>query len=80
MPTLTIKGIPHSLYRRLKQRAASHRRSLNSEIILCLEEAANLTPVDPESWLLEADRLRHRLSLSPLTESKLRRIKSSGRP
>jgi antitoxin FitA len=35
MPTLTIKGLPHPLYRRLKRQAEAHRRSLNGEIIMC---------------------------------------------
>lgn len=80
MPTLTIKGLPEILYRRLKRRAARHRRSLNSEVILCLEQATNLPIIDPETWLLEVDRLRDRLALTPLTDSALRRMKAAGRP
>ncbi len=38
MPTtLTLKNIPDEIYARLKTAAALHRRSLNSEAILCLE-------------------------------------------
>lgn len=36
--TLTLKNIPESLYERLKAVAALHRRSLNSEAIVCLEQ------------------------------------------
>ncbi len=80
MPTLTIKGIPETLYDRLKRRAALHRRSLNSEIIVCLEQATNLPAIDPDTWLAEVERLRNRLALSPLTELRLRRAKGAGRP
>lgn len=80
MPTLTIKGIPETLYDRLKQRAVLHRRSLNGEIIVCLEQATNLRVIDPDTWLAEADQLRDRLALSPLTETRLRRAKAAGRP
>lgn len=80
MPTLTIKGIPEALYDRLKRRAALHRRSLNSEVIVCLEQATNLPAIDPATWLVEAERLRNRLALSPLTEVRLRRAKAAGRP
>jgi plasmid stability protein len=80
MPTLTIKGVPEAVYRSLKRRAALHRRSLNSEVIVCLEQAANLPSLDPHLWLREADRLRDRLELSPLTETRLRRAKNTGRP
>lgn len=38
MPTtLTLKNIPDEVYQRLKASAESHRRSLNSEAIVCLE-------------------------------------------
>ena len=69
MPTLTIKGIPEAIY-----------RSLNSEIIVCLEQASSLPLVAPQLWLREADRLPERMHLSPLTESRLRRAKDTGRP
>jgi plasmid stability protein len=38
MPTtLTLKNIPDEVYKRLKTSAEAHRRSLNSEAIVCLE-------------------------------------------
>jgi plasmid stability protein len=38
MPTtLTLKNIPDEIYERLKTSAATHRGSLNSEAIVCLE-------------------------------------------
>lgn len=38
MPTtLTLKNIPDEVYERLKASAQAHRRSLNSEAIVCLE-------------------------------------------
>jgi antitoxin FitA len=80
MPSLTIKGIPDNLFRRLRRRALAHRRSLNSEIITCLEQAASVPAIDPEAWLSEVDRLRTRLDLSRLTEARIRRAKAGGRP
>ncbi len=35
--TITLKNIPDEVYLRLKAAAQSHRRSLNSEAIVCLE-------------------------------------------
>ena len=35
--TLTLKNIPDDVYERLKHSAQTHRRSLNSEVIVCLE-------------------------------------------
>lgn len=80
MPTLTIKGLPDVLYRRLKERAEAHRRSLNREVIVCLEQATTLPVVDPQTWLADAAHVRARLALPPLTEARLRRAKSAGRP
>jgi plasmid stability protein len=79
MPTLTIKGLPNELYRRLKQQAEAHRRSLNGEIIVCLEQAVGAGPLDPESWLVEAQALRARLALRPLTPKELATARAAGR-
>ena len=38
MPTtITLKGIPDEIYAQLKASAEANRRSLNSEVIACLE-------------------------------------------
>jgi antitoxin FitA len=39
MASLTIKNIPDDLYEHLKQAANAHHRSINSELIHCLEMA-----------------------------------------
>lgn len=80
MPTITLKNIPEELYQRLKESAADHRRSLNSEIIVRLERALLSTRVDPDAFLAEADARRKRLALPPLTERRLKAIKTAGRP
>ena len=79
MPTLTIKGMPDPIYRRLKERAEAHRRSLNSEILVCLEQALIAEPVDARAALARADAVRDRLSVPPLTDAKLRAMISRGR-
>lgn len=72
MPTLTVKNIPDELYERLKQSAGEHRRSLNSEILVCLERALYSERVDPQAVLARADALRRRAALAPVTEDLLR--------
>ncbi len=79
MPTLTIKGLPDALYRRLKQQAEAHRRSLNGEIIVCLERAVGAGQADPDTWLHEARAFRERLRLRPLTDRQLRAARQAGR-
>ena len=58
MATLTIKNVPDKLVRRLKAQAALHRRSLNLEVITCLEGASQPTPVDPDAILATARAIR----------------------
>lgn len=41
MPKITIRNVPNGLHKRLKQRAAQNRRSLNSEVLTVLEEAVH---------------------------------------
>lgn len=79
MPNMTIKGVPQRLYLRLRRRAQQHHRSLNSEVIVCLEQAVSVTSVDAESWLAGVDRLRERLRLTPMNETALRQAKARGR-
>ena len=79
MPTLTIKGMPDPLYQRLKQRAAEHRRSLNSEILVALEQSIAATSPDTQALLARADALRTALRVPPLTDAGLRAAKSRGR-
>lgn len=41
MATLTLKNVPDDLYKRLKEQAAAHRRSLNQEAIAQLQAGAS---------------------------------------
>jgi plasmid stability protein len=79
MPTLTIKGLPDPLYRRLKQQAEAHRRSLNGEIIVCLERAVTAGRADPEAWLADARAFRLRLGIRHLSRRQLRDARQAGR-
>lgn len=63
MHTITLKNIPDSVYEPLKRTAKVHRRSLNSEIIACLERALTPTVVNPEERLERARRLRQGVAL-----------------
>ena len=44
--TLTLKNIPESLHRRLREAAEQNRRSLNSEILVRLEAAFSAPLID----------------------------------
>jgi len=78
MATLTIKNVPEKLHKRLKQSAAEHRRSLNKEVVVCLERALLSTKIDPEEFL---SRIRaHRPQNVFVTDEDLRAFKNWGRP
>lgn len=59
MAALTIKNIPDDLYQKLKASASTHHRSINSELIYCLE-----TVLMPRK-LTAAERVRRARVLRP---------------
>ena len=62
MPTtLTLKNIPDELYLRLKASAELHRRSLNSEAIVCLESVLLPARLTPSERLARAREFRSAL-------------------
>lgn len=59
MPTtLTLKNIPDDVYERLKLAAGLHRRSLNSEAIVCLEAVLVPARITPGERIARARKLR----------------------
>ena len=54
MATITLKNLPDELHARLKKRAARNRRSLNNEVIACLEGVAGFESGDAEHYLAAA--------------------------
>ena len=80
MPAITVKNIPPKLYEELKAAAQTHRRSLNSEIIACLEHAFLARLVAPEERLTRARALRVQIVSSPIQAEEIERAIATGRP
>jgi antitoxin FitA len=80
MPSYTVKNIPDELYDRLKQSAAAHRRSINSEFLVCLERGLVGGRTDAAPLLERVDALRRRVRAGQLTDRALRDARTSGRP
>jgi len=81
MPTtLTLKNIPDALYERLKAAAQTHRRSLNSEAIVCLESVLLPTKVAPNERLARARELRAALPEGKFLARDIDASKREGRP
>lgn len=80
MPTtLTLKNIPDDVYERLRVAAEMHRRSLNSEAIVCLETVLTPTKIPPGERLARARQLRAGLS-GKFRAPDVDTLKKQGRP
>jgi plasmid stability protein len=77
MASVLVKNVPQQLHSRLKHRAAEHRRSLSSEMIVLLEEA--LAPSAGPPTLADIDSLRIHGNV-PLTQELLDAAREQGRP
>lgn len=81
MPTtLTLKNIPDVVYDRLKLSAEAHRRSMNSEAIVCLEAVLLPTRVTPAERLARARELRASLPKVQFQVGDIDELKREGRP
>jgi hypothetical protein len=79
MPTLTVKNITGDLYTQLKQSAEINRRSLNSEIIICIERAIRSSKINPETTLARARILREKTISHPIKDNEFAQAKIAGR-
>ena len=80
MPTtLTLKNIPDEVYGRLKAAAEMHRRSMNSEAIVCLEAVLVPTNVTVGERLARARELRSMLSKRKFAARDIDTMKKAGR-
>lgn len=77
--TLTLKNIPDDIYARLKFSAEMHRRSLNSEAIICLEAVLLPTRMPPSERLARARELRAALPQGEFRAHDIDAAKRQGR-
>jgi plasmid stability protein len=79
MKSMTIKGVPEALLRELKARAKANRRSLNGEVIACLERVVRSRPRTADELLARVDAIRERVKVPYLTDEELNAAKRAGR-
>jgi hypothetical protein len=77
--TFTVKNIPPNLYKKLKKSAERNRRSINSEIIVCIEKSVQSQTIDFDKVLTKARKLRALTQAAPITDDELRQAKEDGR-
>jgi plasmid stability protein len=78
MITITIKGLSKEAHQALKQRAATHGRSLNTEAIAVLEASVRSTPADSGAVIQQAREFRNSLKFR-VTSADVKRFKEAGR-
>ena len=78
--TLTLKNIPNAVYERLKLAAQMHRRSLNSEAIVCLESVLLPSKMMPSERIARARELRAALPTSKFRARDIDAAKREDRP
>lgn len=79
MTTITIKNLPPILYERLKMQAKINRRSINSEIILVLEQALSIPPIDVDATLERTRKLRELTADYVVSADEIEKMINEGR-
>jgi antitoxin FitA len=78
--TITLKNIPDDIYTRLKETAEAHHRSLNSEIIACLETLLMPNKVLLQDRIERARKLREKITLKNFDPTEIDAAIEEGRP
>jgi antitoxin FitA len=79
MPALTIKNIPDDLYEQLKLKAELHRRSINSEVLVYLEQALRPNKMLPADRLHRIEQLRAAIRPNQITPQDIEEAINIGR-
>ena len=79
MATVTIKNIPDELYKRLKAVAEVNRRSINSEIIMCIENSIISQRINLKEMLENVRQLRQLTSGHVISDEAFNQAKAEGR-
>jgi len=76
---LTLKNIPDAIYDKLKNSAQAHRRSMNSEAIVCLEAVLFSARMTSTERLARARELRASLPKEKFRAKDIEAFKHEGR-
>lgn len=77
--TITLKGIPQALYERLKTAAQCNHRSLNGEVLACLESTLMTRRLDPAEQLAAIRAIQQRLPKASYSHALVDKAKRQGR-
>lgn len=79
MPAITVKNIPDTLYKNLKLAAQAHHRSINSEIIACLEKELMIEKITIEKRIENARLLRTKFKIEVTDANEIESLINEGR-
>lgn len=80
MATITVKNIPDELYEELKAVAQAHHRSINGEVIFCIEDTLrHRRREDVGALLAEIRAVRERNTRIYLTDESIEEAINEGR-
>ena len=80
MTSITVKNIPDDIYQRLKTAAKTHRRSINSELINCLETVLKPNRIRTEERLERLRAIRPAISSQAVSSEDISKAINDGRP
>ena len=78
--SITLKNIPEAIYDSLRSAADAHHRSLNSEVIACLERVLMPTKITNEVHLAKARDIRNELKGKKFKVADIEKAIDRGRP
>ena len=78
--TITLKNIPDDIYASLKQAADAHHRSINSEVIACLERVLLPTRISTDERIERARQIRASLGTKKFKTADILKAIDQGRP
>lgn len=79
MPSITVKNIPQELYDKLKIVATLNHRSINNEMINCLESVLMPQRLSINEKLLRAKRIRDQINTGKIDANEIKRAIEEGR-
>jgi plasmid stability protein len=79
MPSITVKNIPKKLYEKLKVAASLNHRSLNNEMINCLETVLMPKRLPVADKLLRAEKIRSQISADVFDPDEIKKAIEEGR-
>ena len=78
--TATFKNIPDELYAKLKESASAHHRSINGELINCLETVLKPRKINATERLTRLRSIRVAIDSKAVSLDELQQVIGEGRP